>query len=82
MDPCNYEEYTIQELTDEFASVIPCFFKSFNELYKMYCEDHLAASIKIMLLASDLLAPPTAHRSVHIISIIHCFFNNLPWTRK
>ena len=74
-----YENYSIKELVDEFAEVIPTFFKSFDHLLQQCKEEPETTSIQLMHLISDLLEPPTASCSVQIACIIHSFLHHLTW---
>tara|TARA_B110000858_G_C17756983_1_gene452622 strand:+ start:175 stop:507 length:333 start_codon:yes stop_codon:yes gene_type:complete len=78
-DISNYENYTMQELVNEFCSVVPCFFKSYDELADKF-ENHFKRSNSDMVqLCADLLTPPAAQQQAKLAHIVRGYFIGLPW---
>ena len=78
-DLYNYENYTMQELVEEFCSVVPCFFSSYDELAKKFEHNFKRSNASMVKLRADLLTPPAAQRQARLAHIVHGYFLGLPW---
>jgi hypothetical protein len=78
-DLSNYENYTMQELVEEFCSVVPCFFKSYDDLADKFENNFKWCNASMVQLRADLLTPPAATLQARLAHIVHGYFLGLPW---
>ena len=76
-DISNYENYTMDQLIDEFCSVVPCFFSSYNELAHQFTNNFKQCNTDMVQLCADLLLPPAAHIQAKLALILHEYFLGL-----
>ena len=78
-DISNYENYTMQQLVNEFCSVVPCFFRNYDELADIFEHNFKRCNASMVQLRADLLTPPAAQRQARLAHIVHGYFLGLPW---
>jgi hypothetical protein len=78
-DLSNYENYTMQELVEEFCSVVPCFFRNYDELADNFEHNFKRCNASMVQLRADLLTPPAATLQARLAHIVHGYFLGLPW---
>ena len=78
-DLSNYENYTMQELVHEFCSVVPCFFRNYDELADKFEHNFKRCNASMVQLRADLLTPPAARLQARLAHIVHRYFLGLPW---
>ena len=78
-DISNYENYTMQELVEEFCSVVPCFFRNYDELADNFEHNFKRCDSSMVQLRADLLTPPAARLQARLARIVHGYFIGLPW---
>ena len=78
-DLSNYENYTMHELVEEFCSVVPCFFRNYDELAYNFENNFKRSNANMVQLRADLLTPPAARLQARLAHIVHGYFLGLPW---
>ena len=81
-DISKYEEYSIIELVEEFCSVVPSFFNSYDELYMLFMENPPALLRKLEEQVVNFLTPPTGQYQAHTANIILQYFGALAEINK
>jgi hypothetical protein len=76
-DFTKYEEYNIIEVIEEFCSVVPSFFNSYDELYRLFMQNPPALLRKLEEQVVNFLTPPIGQYQAHTANIILQYFEAL-----